>query len=111
MEAGGLAISVVGIAGLASACLDYFDRIQTGREYAREYEILLAKLAVERLRFVNWVKTVGLGSGSGDGIFNSGVDDVTRQTIERLLNCIIMVFTDTTRMTTKYGLVPVRQPA
>lgn len=60
----GLAISVAGLAGVFTACVDCFEYIQLGRKFGQDYGKCLLKLDVEKLRMTRWGVAVGLGPES-----------------------------------------------
>lgn len=60
MEATGLAIGAIGLTALFTNYIDTFNTVITAREFGREYEIICADLALQRLRFCLWGETLGL---------------------------------------------------
>jgi Prion-inhibition and propagation len=104
MEVAGLVLGAARLAGLFSACLDCFALIDSGHTHGRDLEILLTKLDVEKTRLLQWGDAVGLLS-SYPRSRNTLLDvDHTRSMIERVLNCIFMLLTDTDKLRSKYGM-------
>ena len=58
----GLAIGAVGLTALFTTCIDAFHIVLTAHEFGKDYEVLCADLAIQRLRFCLWGETVGLVS-------------------------------------------------
>jgi hypothetical protein len=69
-EAIGLAVGVLGLAGLFSSCLACFDYVDSARSYERDSEILIGKILMQRVRLSLWGDLVGL-NGHTDEIFES----------------------------------------
>jgi hypothetical protein len=107
MDAASLAVGIVSLAALFSACVDCFELIESRSSYGRDSIILLAKFDIQILRFLHWGQIVGLVGSSGDPCSPVLGDRDTKQTIESILNCIKLLFTDAEAMKTKYGLRPV----
>lgn len=61
MDPVGLTIGVVGLVGTFTACVDCFDYVHIGRRLGRDYETLVIKLDLIRLRFTRWGEAAGLG--------------------------------------------------
>ncbi|KAK9424355.1 putative DUF676 domain-containing protein [Seiridium unicorne] len=102
-EAAGLAVGVLGLAGLYSDCIDYFNAVQQGRHLGQDYGILEAMLNNQRLRLLAW--------GNACGLLHTFVDELRRMTnegvcasIENTLRHIFLLFGDGKRLQEKYGL-------
>ena len=67
MEAVGLGVGVVGLAGLFSACIDCFELVQRGRYHGKDFLLLETKFTNQRLRLKTW--------GRACGFTNAGADD------------------------------------
>ena len=50
----GLAIGVVGLAGLFSTCVECMDYISLGRDYGKDYELSLMKTILLKARLNAW---------------------------------------------------------
>jgi Prion-inhibition and propagation len=106
----GLTLGAVGLAGLFSACVEYFVYVDTGRSYGRDLKILITKLEVEKTQLLIWGDAVGVLKPSG-GDRNSQIDRPwVTETIERILGCIQKIFADTSKKESSYGLEPISFP-
>ncbi|KAH7207661.1 hypothetical protein BKA60DRAFT_599656 [Fusarium oxysporum] len=63
MEVTGLAVGVVGLAGLFSVCLDSLSRFQSYRESNSETHVLYTRFRAARARFEQWGVSVGISNG------------------------------------------------
>ncbi|KAF2278700.1 uncharacterized protein EI97DRAFT_484287 [Westerdykella ornata] len=62
-EVAGLVLSVV---ALWKTCVEVFETVEPGRNYAMDYELLRVKLEVERIRLHSWGHAIGLGNGGNE---------------------------------------------
>jgi len=60
MEAAGLTVGVVALAGLFNNAVDCFDYVQAGRSFGKNSQICLTKLSNAQLRVSRWGESVGL---------------------------------------------------
>ena len=58
----GLAIGAIGLTALFTTCIDAFHIVLSAHDFGKDYEVLCADLAIQRLRFCLWGETVGLVS-------------------------------------------------
>ena len=63
MESVGLAVGVLGLAGLFTSCLEAVDKVQNYKSFAVDSQALNAQLKAERLRFELWGQQVGFDQG------------------------------------------------
>lgn len=63
MEAAGLAIGIVGIAGLFNTCLDSLARFQSYKSSSADSHILDTRFRAARTRFEQWGDSVGISQG------------------------------------------------
>jgi hypothetical protein len=112
MEPLGLAIGVAGLVPLFSVCVQLFDIIDSGKTYGQDYEILIAKVEVERVRLFLWGESVGL-FGQDVNILESDLQSQFDQRLEDrrvcsavsdVLECMKRVFEDTDALKRRYGL-------
>ncbi|RBR27024.1 uncharacterized protein FIESC28_00096 [Fusarium coffeatum] len=75
MEAAGLAIGVVGIAGLFNTCLDSLSRFQAYKSSTADHHVLDTRFRAARARFEKWGAGVGISEGRLLSDHNSGLDD------------------------------------
>src|SRR6266487_6946128 len=97
-------ISAVALASLFSSCVEYFDYIDAAQSFGRDYQLLITKLEVEKARFLIWGDSVGLLQAEcyeGDSVLGS---PLFGPVIEKILMSIYLLFTDTQRLTARYGL-------
>ena len=109
--AGGLKFVIADLAGLItsladlfSTCIDCFDLIDSAHRYSCGSAILLTKLEIEKTRLLIWGEAVGILE-SVDGTRDPQLHKTkVRPTIEIILVCIKMLFTDAENLKSKYGL-------
>lgn len=104
MEAVGLGVGVVGLAGLFSACIDCFELVQRGRYHGKDFLLLETKFTNQRLRLKTWGRACGFtnaGADDGDDTFG---DAEVRASIETTLAHLLTLFRDGRGLTMKYGL-------
>ena len=101
MEATGLVVGVVGLAGLFSACVDCFELIQRGRYLGKEYLLLETRYSNQRLRLITWGKACGLSEGVSGEILQ---DQNLKSHISDTLLHIISLLNDGNHLKKKYGL-------
>ncbi|KAI0888403.1 prion-inhibition and propagation-domain-containing protein [Annulohypoxylon maeteangense] len=65
MEVAGLAVGVLGIAGLFTSCIENFNIVVRAREFSEEFEQLCTLLALHQIRLVIWGETLGLAPPPG----------------------------------------------
>ncbi|KAM3085703.1 hypothetical protein ACMFMG_002768 [Clarireedia jacksonii] len=91
MEAAGLVLGVLGIAGLFSACIDNFDIVVRAKDFSEDFDILCTLLVTQRVQFAIWGELVGLvADANGKKLpYNKAIDrpDI-RSALERTLNNI-----------------------
>ena len=113
MEAAGIAVGVVGLAGLFSACIDCFELVQRGRYLGKEYLLLETKFENQRLRLITWGRACGLAGHQSvrtyGAIIPSGQDTVlgdeeVRECIQRTLTHIFKLLNDGKNLMQRYGL-------
>jgi ubiquitin-conjugating enzyme E2 D/E len=97
-----LSIGVVGLAALFITCLDVWDFVDAGRSHASNFSLLRTKLDNQRILFIIWGKKVGFGSAKG---YDSRLDEpFIRPVIERNLNHLKLIFSNTDDLTKRYGI-------
>lgn len=91
MEAAGLAIGVVGIAGLFNTCLDSLSRFQAYKSSTADSHILDTRFRAARARFEKWGNGVGISEGKLSPELN---DKNTAGVITDILNIIVKAICD-----------------
>ncbi|KAG5764673.1 hypothetical protein H9Q72_007225 [Fusarium xylarioides] len=95
MEVTGLAVGVVGLAGLFSVCLDSLSRFQTYRESNTETHVLDTRFRAARARFEQWGVSVGISNGRLQPDHHRGLDNKeTANLIENILQIIAKTICD-----------------
>jgi hypothetical protein len=102
MEAVGLGVGVVGLAGLFSACIDCFELVQKGRYHGKDYLLLETKFANQRLRLITWGRACGFQDA--DQTCNDQFADEVRASLETTLIQLITLLNDGRALRSKYGL-------
>ncbi|KAI1453328.1 prion-inhibition and propagation-domain-containing protein [Annulohypoxylon moriforme] len=107
MEAAGLAVGVLGIAGLFTACIENFNIVVRAREFSEEFEQLCTLLALQQIRLVIWGETLGLAPPPGarrPKPYNCALDrpDI-RPSIETTLNQLQNLLAKADTITGKYA--------
>jgi len=102
MEPVGLAVGVVGLAGLFSTCVDCFELVQRGRYLGKDYLLLETKFSNQRLRFTAWGRACGLMNAKEHDF---GLDEEElKPRIEETLTQILWLFHDGKLLRKRYGL-------
>src|ERR1700722_18996133 len=60
MEPVSFTVGIVGLAGLFSTCVDCFEYVQLGREFAKDYQTSELKLDILKTRMIRWGASVGV---------------------------------------------------
>ncbi|KAH7019739.1 prion-inhibition and propagation-domain-containing protein [Ilyonectria destructans] len=107
MEAAGLVIGVVALAGTFKDCVDLFSYFLSYRTLGRDYEILEAKLDVEKTLLLQWARRVRLLHPDHDLRLE---DATTQNAVSRVLVSICRLLGESSALQERYGLKPV-QPA
>lgn len=102
MEPLGLAIGVVGLAGLFSTCIDCFSLVQHGRYLGRDRLILETKYTNQRLRLLTWGRACGFMDG-GDSDDPAWSDNVHSAVSDTLVH-IAALFQNHKTLSKRYGL-------
>lgn len=107
MEAIGLGIGVVGLAGVFKSCVDLFSYFSSHRSLGRDYEILEAKLHVEKTLLLQWSQRVRLFEESYDRRLD---DPSTEQAVSLILSGIQHLLGETSALQARYGLRSTTDP-
>ncbi|CAG7554302.1 unnamed protein product, partial [Fusarium equiseti] len=95
MEAAGLAIGVIGIAGLFNTCLDSLSRFQAYKSSTADYHVLDTRFRAAKARFEKWGPGVGISEGRLLSDHHSGLDNSnTSGVITDILNIIAKAICD-----------------
>ncbi|KAL8801681.1 MAG: hypothetical protein Q9200_006866 [Gallowayella weberi] len=107
MEPVSLSIGATALLALLTTCVDCFEYIDTAKSCGRDLELLTTKFAIERTRLLIWGESVGLSDINGAGCESPHF----RPIVEQILNCIRLLFEDTTALSDRYGLKPITHDA
>ncbi|KAI5460897.1 prion-inhibition and propagation-domain-containing protein, partial [Mariannaea sp. PMI_226] len=77
MEPVGLAVGVVGMAGLFTSCLDLLAKIDSYRDFGDDSRSLAARFNSDKLRFEKWGRAVGIEQGKLSSNHHQALDDQT----------------------------------
>ncbi len=105
-EVVGLVVGAVGLAGVVGAfkdVVDLFSLFSDSRHLGRDYEILDAKLDIEKTMLLHWADRVGLLRVQYDRRLD---EPNTRDTVFRVLACVRSLLSNASELKTKYGVRP-----
>ena len=103
MEVVSLTIGSVALASLFSTCIECFDYVDLARKYERDYEVLAAKLQIEKIRLWLWGFMVGL-STSRENATQTSILPQVEPFVRENLNIIYRIFLDSEKLSNRYGL-------
>ena len=104
MEAGGVALATVGLAGLFSTCIDCFKTVESCKTFSQEYLVLFVQLDVDKASLLQWSEGVGLFSLDLRSQPPELKEKSTQAAIENVLICIKELLTNTEQLRLRYGL-------
>lgn len=102
MEPIGFTAGVVALAGLFSTCVECWEYFESAQSLEQEYMLLSTKLELEKTRFLMWGNAVGVVTMDRYDV-NLSLPHVS-PLVEKILNCMIAIFTDSEALVSKYGL-------
>ena len=102
MEPVGLALGIAGLAGLFTTCIECFNIVQQGRYFGRDYWILEAKYANQRLRLQTWGRACGFADANNRT--NLPWNEDVRLAVETTLQRMAGLFQDHRTLHSRYGL-------
>lgn len=95
MELAGLAVGVVGLAGLFRSCLAAVDKVQSYRSSGPDMCVLDIRFKAAKARFEQWGQGVGIKQGRLLDDHHSALDDKDRSSaVSDLLHIIIKAICD-----------------
>ncbi|KAF4459816.1 hypothetical protein FALBO_13424 [Fusarium albosuccineum] len=101
MEAAGLVIGIVGLAGAFKDCIDLFSYFLFYRSLGRDYEILQAKLDIEKTLLLQWAHRVQLCQPNYDTRLE---DCSTQKAVSTVLASISRLLGESSTLQGRYGL-------
>lgn len=104
MDPVGFVISVAGLIGVFTACVDAFELVQLARERDKDYAIFQTKLDNQRFRLSTWGEAYGLPDLQNH---DSCLDNPElRSRVAQTLNVILDLLKDGNALKSRYGLRP-----
>lgn len=95
MEPVGLAVGIVGLAGLFSVCLETINRIDSYKHFGVESRSIIVQFEADKLLFKKWSSDVGLDKSNRKEDFQNELDNPEINLIARkILLSIQEIFTD-----------------
>lgn len=101
MEAVGLAISIISLAGTFKDCIDLFSMISTAKSMEKDFTILSVKLDIERTLLLQWAEQVRLVHEDYDHRLDN---PDTKRMIARILQSIKVLLSDGASLEHRYGM-------
>lgn len=101
MEAVGLAISIISLAGTFKDCIDLFSMISTAKSMEKDFAILSVKLDIEKTLLLQWAEQVRLIHQDYDRRLDN---PDTKGTIARILQSIKVLLSDGASLEHRYGM-------
>lgn len=104
MEPVGLAVGVVGLAGLFNNAVDCFEYVQLGRNFGTNFQTSLLKLDHARIRLSRWGEAVGLSGDLKDtqSLQAVAVKQEDKSKAEAVLGQILKLFKDAEKSSANY---------
>ncbi|KAK4060935.1 hypothetical protein Trihar35433_9860 [Trichoderma harzianum] len=99
MDPVGLAVGVIGLAGLFSTCLDLVKRVDSYKHFKNDEQTLAAQFVSFRLRFERWGKVLGLGLNQAALSLSQDrhealEDTETLETVRKIIDIIREILSD-----------------
>lgn len=86
MEAAGLGVGIVGIAGLFGTCLDIIEKVDSYNDFGVDSDYLFARFEADRVRFRQWGRNTGIDKE--DHHHNALDDPAVRSAVDKILKSI-----------------------
>lgn len=107
MEPVGLAIGVIGLAGVLKSCVELFGYFSTYHSYGHDYNLLDAKLHVEKAVLLQWADRVRLLHEDYDRRLDN---PIIREAVSHILSSIIHLLSETSSLQQRYGVEQKDEP-
>lgn len=92
MEIAGVAVGIVGLAGLFASCLETIDRVNSYLKFDADLYVLESRFDAVRIRFKRWGPAVGIGEGELSDNHHPALNDKDVVTVvENLLRIIKVI--------------------
>lgn len=105
MEPVGVAVGIVGLAGLFSNAVDCFEYVQLGRQFGSDFQTCALTLDIARLRLSRWGQSMGLSPNVDDTQSLRqvvAIEDLPKA--EMILGHILELFADAEGISTKFKM-------
>ena len=103
MEVAGLAVGIVGLAGLFGACTQTLEQANDFRNFEYDSQILLSLFEIEKLALKRWGESVGFVNGEVKEPYHRSLNDIQCQrTVYNTLVSIQDIVTNTQTTAQKY---------
>lgn len=99
-EAFGLVAGAVSIATAFTACVDFFEYVQFGRHFKRDFQTDLITLECARLRLTRWGQAVNVYDDPRLGRPDTTPDEI--QSANAILHQVLVLFANTKEISEKY---------
>lgn len=94
-------IGIVGVIGAFKDTIDLFNNFMSLREFGRDYEMLDAKVEIEKNTLLQWAHQVRLQKPDYDRRLD---DKYIQHAVIKILGCIRLLMGDEKELRTRYGL-------
>lgn len=108
MEPAGLALGVIGLAGIFKSCVELFGYVSTYRSYDHDYDLLDARLHVEKTVLLQWAVRVRLLQEDYDRRLD---DPNIRGAVLVILSNITRLIEESSSLQDRYGTKEAREEA
>lgn len=89
MEPVGLAVGIIGLAGLFSTCLDILERFDSWQDFGTDSRNLSAQFKAHKLRLEKWGQAVGFKDGGISDVHDKALNDQRiLSTVNELLSAV-----------------------
>ncbi|KAK5637025.1 hypothetical protein RRF57_012737 [Xylaria bambusicola] len=105
-DVAGLVLGVAGLVGAFKDAIDLFTLLADSRDLGRDYEILNAKLDIEKVLLLQWADRIKLLRRDYDQRLN---DPDTERIVAHILSCIALLLSDSSELQQRYGLSEVSE--
>ncbi|KAI1262899.1 prion-inhibition and propagation-domain-containing protein [Xylariaceae sp. FL1019] len=102
LESAGLAIGAVALLSLVKDCVDLFDYISVSRALERDYDVLNAKLDIEKTHFLSWIERTNVLTDNYDDRLDH---PQLCSAVNQALTCIYRLLSESEPLKSRYGLV------
>jgi len=102
MEPASLAVSIVGLAGLFSTCIEGLEYVQLGKQFGKDYGKCLLRVDASKLRLSRWAESVGLMHPESAERYKASLSQDEYKLVQNLLEQIRDSLQDAKENSTRY---------